>query len=250
MRGLSILLWSAVSLFAQRSSLPADPASIAAGGEIYRGSCSGCHGAAGEGSQGPSLLSGRVGRLSDQTLFNSIRNGLPGTSMPEFPLPTESVWRIAAFVRFLSAPAVQANAAGDASRGESLFFGQAKCSGCHMILGRGGHPGPDLSNIGALRTLRQLRESVLTPSARVEPGYRTVRASLADGRILQGVARNYNNYSMQILDSQGQLYLLSRDAVKEFELSDDSLMPPLANPGDLTDLIAFLARQTTRTGSP
>ena len=37
----------------------------------------------GEGSQGPSLLSGRVTRLSSQALFNTIKNGLPGTTIPE-----------------------------------------------------------------------------------------------------------------------------------------------------------------------
>ena len=31
-----------------------------------------------------------------------------------------------------------------------------------------------------------------------------------DGRQIQGVAKNYNNYSVQILDSSGRLHLLHR----------------------------------------
>ena len=209
------------------------------------GSCSGCHGATGEGSQGPSLLSGRVSRLPDQTLFNSIRNGLPGTTMPAFPLAADQVWHIAAFVRSLTAPAVSATVSGDPARGQSLFFGDAGCASCHMILGRGGHPGPDLSNIGAERTLHQLRESILKPSTRIEDGFRAARALLRDGRAIDGVAKNHNNYSVQILDRQGRLHLLRRTDITDLSLPDSSLMPP-ANQQHAPDILAFLARQSTR----
>ena len=78
--------------------------SIEAGRELYMGACSGCHGATGEGSQGPSLLSGRAGRLSHQTIATIIRKGVTGSSMPDFPLlPAPSVANIATFVRSLTA---------------------------------------------------------------------------------------------------------------------------------------------------
>ena len=247
MRRIVVLAIAAPLLLAQRNGgMPKDAASIDAGREIYMGACSGCHGATGEGSQGPSLLSGRVSRLTDQTLFNTIRNGLPGTTMPNFSLPPATVWQIAAFVRSLTAPAITARVSGDPARGRALFFGEAKCSTCHMILGQGGHPGPDLSNAGAERTLHQLRESILKPSERIEEGFRAVRAVLRDGRAISGVAKNYNNYSVQILDLQGQLHLLRRDELKRFDLQENSLMPTLADAQQATDIIAFLARQSTR----
>ena len=52
--------------FGQKSRIPLDPAAVEAGRQTYMGSCSGCHGATGEGSQGPSLLSGRASRLPDR----------------------------------------------------------------------------------------------------------------------------------------------------------------------------------------
>ncbi len=95
MRRLVALAIAAQLLLAQRNAaMPKDAASINAGREIYMGSCSGCHGATGEGSQGSNLLSGRVSRLTDQTLFNTIRNGLPGITMPNFSLPPATVWQI------------------------------------------------------------------------------------------------------------------------------------------------------------
>ena len=237
------------ALFAQGNVLPGDPASIESGKQIYMGSCSGCHGATGEGSQGPSLLSGRASRLPDRALFSSIKNGLPGTSMPAFPMADDKVLQVAAFVRSLTAPAVTMQVPGDPEQGRRTFFGAGRCSSCHMILGQGGHPGPDLSNIGAERTVPQLRESVLKPSARIADGYRSVTAVLKSGATLEGVAKNQNNYSLQILDRSGKLHLLSRDDISKLDVMDASMMPPVSDPNDAQNLVAFLARQSTRPQS-
>lgn len=228
------------------SRIPVDPVSMEAGKEIYMGSCSGCHGATGEGSQGPSLLSGRASRLGDRTLLNTIKNGLPGTSMPNFPLADDKLLQLGAFVRSLTAPAIRIKVAGDPAEGERLFFGAGKCSGCHMILGRGGHPGPDLSNIGAERTVPQLRESVMKPSARIAEGYRGVTAVLKSGARVEGVAKNSNNYSVQILDSGGKLHLLKTEEIAKVEWKEGSLMPAVTDEKAAADLIAFLARQAMR----
>ena len=77
-----------------------------------------------------------------------------------------------------------------------------------MIRGRGGYLGPDLTDIGALRTPLQLRESLLQPSARIVDGFDGVTVTLRDGTAIKGVARNNNNYSIQVLDAKGELRLL------------------------------------------
>ena len=243
---ICFLLSVASTLLAAPGLIPLDSAAVEAGKQIYMGSCSGCHGATGEGSQGPSLLSGRAGRLNDRTLVNSIKNGLPGTSMPNFPMAEDKILQVAAFVRSLTLPAIATPVAGDAERGRQLFFGAGRCSTCHMIRGKGGFPGPDLSNVGSERTVAQLRESVTKPSARIAPGYHSVTAVLKSGSTVQGVARNYNNYSVQILDQAGKLHLLSRADIAKLEILDVSMMPPVSNANDALDLIAFLSRQSTR----
>ena len=231
---------------AQVNTLTADSGSLEVGRQIYMGSCSGCHGATGEGSQGPSLLSGRASRLPSGTLLNSIKNGLPGTSMPGFPLPDDKIKAIAAFVRSLTAPAISARPGGDSARGRAIFFGEGKCSTCHMILNRGGYPGPDLSNIGAERTLQQLRESVARPSARIETGFQGVTAVLKDGRAVDGVARNYDNYSAQIVDRAGRIHLLDRGKIASLEFKEGSIMPAVSDSDRIEHLLAFLAGQSTR----
>jgi cytochrome c oxidase cbb3-type subunit III len=166
--------------------------------------------------------------------------------MPNFPMADEKVLQVAAFVRSLTALAIATSVAGDPERGRRVFFGSGRCSTCHMILGQGGYPGPDLSNIGAERTVPQLRESVMKPSARIAEGYRSVRAVLKSGRTVQGVAKNYNNYSVQILDDAGKMHLLSRDAISKLDVMEASMMPEVSDANEALHLIAFLSRQSTR----
>jgi putative heme-binding domain-containing protein len=167
--------------------------------------------------------------------------------MPNFAMADEKVVQVAAFVRSLTAPAIDTKVAGDPEQGRQLFFGSGRCSTCHMILGRGGYPGPDLSNIGAERTLPQITESLMKPSARIADGYRSVTAVLKSGRTIQGVAKNYNNYSVQILDNAGKLHLLSRDEIAKLDIVDVSMMPAVSDANQAMDLIAFLSRQSTRS---
>src|SRR5260370_37834062 len=103
--------------------------------------------------------------LRDWALFASSKSGVAGTDMPPSNLPDDQVWRLVAFVRDLSAAAYESKVAGDAEAGASIFFGKGGCSGCHMIRGRGGFIGPELTDIGTLRPLTQLRGSLLKPSA-------------------------------------------------------------------------------------
>jgi cytochrome c oxidase cbb3-type subunit III len=234
-----------VNVPAQKNESPIGAANVDAGRQLYQGSCSGCHGATGEGSQGPSLLS-RVNRLADRALFETIRNGLTGTTMPDFPLAEARIWELAAYVRSLSAPAVAVKTVGDAERGREIFRGAGKCAGCHMILGQGGVMGPDLSNVGADRTLHQLRESIAKPSARIAAGYSAASARMKDGRLIEGIAKNFNNYSVQILDRDGKLHLIRREEWSTLEIKEISLMPAVKDPSAVADLLAFLARQSIR----
>jgi putative heme-binding domain-containing protein len=166
--------------------------------------------------------------------------------MPGFPMADDNVLQVAAFVRSLTAPAITMPVAGDPERGRQMFFGSGRCSTCHMISGQGGYPGPDLSNIGAQRTVTQLRESVTRPSARIADGYQGVTAVLKAGRTVKGVAKNSNNYSVQILDHAGKLHLLNSDEIARLDWAEGSMMPALSDPDDAVHLIAFLSRQTTR----
>ena len=116
-----------------------------------------------------------------------------------------------------------------------------------MIRGNGGLLGPDLSNIGAERSLRQLREALTTVRPNIPAGFQPVRISTRSGETVDGVIKNENNFSMQVLDRQYRLHLLNRDELAHVEYGAQSLMPNdygrRLTAGELQDVLLFLSRQ-------
>lgn len=230
--------------------LTGDPAAVEAGRKLFSASCGACHGATGEGGRGPNLRDGKlIRRSSDFQMFNTIRKGVPGSDMPGANLPDANIWQLVTFVRALGAPAAETIVPGEPSRGE-LVYAKSGCAGCHMISGRGGTLGPDLSNIGAARSYEYLRESVLKPGERISAGYQPVTVKLKDGRTLEGVARNYTNYSFQLMAKDGKLYLLNASDLADAKVDVASLMPAdygeRLSKEEMTDLVAYLSKRTLR----
>jgi putative heme-binding domain-containing protein len=226
-----------------------DKAAIEAGRAQFNSGCAVCHGPTGQGGRGSRLAEvDRVRQMDDAKMFEIIKAGVSGTQMPPSSLPDEQVWQLVCFVRSLNAGAIDQDVPGDASIGESLFFGSAKCSQCHMIRGRGGLTGPDLSDIGVNRSLDKLRRSLEDPDATIEPGFQPVSVITLDGRRVSGVAKNNSNYSIQIQDSQGKFHSLLKRDLKELVYHKNSLMPKVAfSADDLQNLLAFLSRQSMET---
>lgn len=232
-----------------------NPQAIAAGRKLFVNSCAGCHGVNAEGGRGPNLRKRGVWHpLEDDAMYTIIRKGLPGADMPASNLTEEQAWQVAAFVRSLTAPAIENPPAGNVQAGEAVFWGKGGCSNCHRILGRGGMLGPDLSNAGATRAAEDIRESVVDPDADGFPRYKGATVVLADGTTLKGVARNRTNYSLQLQDAQGNLHMIDLGKAKQVTLSDHSPMPgnyaQRLSKQELDDLIAFLCRQSVRPFDP
>jgi cytochrome c oxidase cbb3-type subunit III len=232
-----------------------NPAAVEAGQKRYLQLCSGCHARNGEGGQGegqgPNLVnSWEVRRAQDRDLFGFIKNGVKGTTMPAFALPDDQIRELAAFVRSLNAPAISVPVPGDASAGEAVFFGKGGCSECHTILGRGGHLGPDLSNLGATRRLSEIREAILNPKAEATPGFRPVLIEGSKGERLRGIVRHESNWSMQVLDERGNLHLLHGAEMEKAQFQNRSWMPAAHLPADeMQNLLAYLSRRTVRGGT-
>jgi putative heme-binding domain-containing protein len=226
-----------------------DENSIAEGRKIYNQSCTVCHGLDGAvGDRAPALAGNRrYLRATDQELFDCIRNGIVGTAMPPTGLPVEAAWKVVAFIRSLRATAFETPVPGDAARGEAVFWRKGRCGDCHMIQGKGGILGPDLSNAGAQRTLRFLREALTEPQPRPPRGYQPVRLVTAGGETVTGILRNEDSFSLQVLDSGQKLRLFTRSELREVEYQKSSIMPKdydkRLTAGELEDLLAFLSRQ-------
>jgi putative heme-binding domain-containing protein len=157
---------------------------------------------------------------------------------------------VVAFVRSLAAPAIDTVVPGNPEAGRRIFFGKGGCAQCHAIAGRGGFLGPDLTDAGTTRSLSQLRESLLDPNKRIVEGFEAVTVTMRDRTRLRGIAKNHDNYSIQLLDSDGKLHLLARADTTKVEIGERSLMPDdfarRLSAEETRDVLAFLSRQAVR----
>jgi putative heme-binding domain-containing protein len=114
--------------------------------------------------------------------------------------------------------------------------------------------GPDLTDIGASLKQVQIREGVVEPNKRITDGFTPVTVKLKDGRQITGVAKNYSNYSMQLLDTSGELHLLAKGGVDGVVFRAESWMPgdiaQRLTAAEIDDLVSFLSRQVIRVPMP
>jgi cytochrome c oxidase cbb3-type subunit 3 len=253
-----------VALHAQDKNPFSGDANAAKLGESqFRANCAFCHGlGARGGGRGPDLTRAqkRHGN-ADADLFRTINEGVPGTAMPPngatqqgVGMTEEEIWQVISYIRSVQAKA-PAQALGNAVHGKELFYGSATCSMCHMIQGKGGRLGPDLSTTGAARSTEYLVESVRSPSRRLAQGiseamkefsqeYETVAVVTADGTKLVGVVLNEDHFTLQMMDMRENLHLFEKDKLRSWEKSRESLMPAYdqktLTDKDLQDVIAYL----------
>ncbi len=255
---------AAVALRAQDKNPFAGDAKAAKLGESqFRANCAFCHGlGARGGGRGPDLSRAqkRHGN-SDADLFRTINEGVPGTAMPPngatqqgVGMTEEEIWQVIGYIRRVQVKA-PAQPAGNAVHGKELFYGSAACSTCHMIQGKGGRLGPDLSTTGSARSTEYLVESVRSPSRRLAQGiseamkefsqeYETVTVVTADGTKFLGVVLNEDHFTLQMIDTREQMHLFEKDKLRSWEKSRESLMPAydqkMLNDKDMQDVIAYL----------
>jgi mono/diheme cytochrome c family protein len=195
-------IWLLCSALAAMSASPALAQPTAAredGRRAFDARCAGCHGAdAAGGERGPSLVDIREPRApSSATLRQLIATGIPGTGMPAFQMPDAELNALVAYLEVLTMPAAERPADGDAKAGERFFSGAGQCSACHIVRGKGGILGPDLSSLARERRVPQIERGMqhLAPERRgisnreVSPPDRAVAVKLRDGRAFRGVVK-------------------------------------------------------------
>ena len=232
----------------------ASPADVAAGAKIFRSSCGACHGRSGTGGRGPDLTRGRFRHAeTDQDLFDLIFKGIPRVGMPglEYGRSEIAIWQVVAFVQSLSKGRAGEKIPGDPAVGERLFRSEADCATCHRVNGEGGRRGPDLSDVGWLRSPEHLRTSLLKPNDHVEPRWWSARLNLAGGDVVEGIRMDEDSFSVRLLDAEEHLRTFRKGEVKSYERIETSTMPSYEGALDarqLDDLVAYLysLRQTGR----
>lgn len=259
--GVGLLIACLVTAHAQEPAQPPsllNSAAIQEGASLFRANCSPCHGPnARGGGRGPDLTSGRWTHGStDDEIFRTISQGAPGTEMPANALEDSEIRTIIAYLRSL-APPKNITVAGDAANGKKIFFSAAGCSTCHMVGGVGGALGPDLSRVGAARSVSYLMDSIRDPDKELSSGmtdpnnhyglplmYDSVTVVTKTGEKITGVARNEDTYSLQMITTAQQVQSFLKKDLKEVSHQRRSLMPPYSedalDAAQLQDLIAYL----------
>jgi alcohol dehydrogenase (cytochrome c) len=237
------------ALPAQHGSITTNPFTSprdrAAGARLFESRCASCHGRDGTGSSaGSDLTTGTYKQgSSDEALFRVITKGVPGTAMVGTGVSGAEVWRLITFLRSLPIEKGAERAPGDPAKGARLFE-QSGCTGCHAVGGKGGFLGPDLSEVGARRSLAQLGASLADPNAEVSPDYWSLRARTKTGQTAAGLRLNEDADSVQWLDAEGRLRSARKADLASWEIVRTSPMPTYQGKlaaGDRENLIAYLA---------
>ena len=220
-------------------------AADSAGGErLFHLHCAECHGTDAQGGLGPDLRRGVYRHGStDEALFETISKGVSGTPMPATFLSDEQLWQIVRFVRQV-AGGTRVKVPGDPEAGMKLFSGKGGCSRCHMVRGKGGCFGPDLSSVGSLRSPAHLRASIQRPSEDIDPAYWSVEAVDQNGVAYSGVRLNEDSYSIQIMEQNENLRSLAKKDLRMLRVDKEkSRMPAYSGAftgAELDDLVAYL----------
>lgn len=146
----SISLAFSLQAFAQKNPLAGDPKAAKAGESEFRINCALCHGLGAKGGgRGPDLTRAvKKHTHTDADMFQVISNGIPGTAMPAngtngqgVGMTEREIWQIIAYLRSQEVKASPASL-GNTARGKELFYGDANCSMCHMVQGKGAGSDP------------------------------------------------------------------------------------------------------------
>ena len=117
------------------------------------------------------------------------------------------------------------------------------CLTCHRVGETGSYVGPSLDAVGAHRSLDQLRASLVSPNREVLAENRTVQLVLSDGETVTGRLLNHDGFSVQLIDSSGQLRSVERSSLRAFTIVTTNSMPSYADKlsaQNLTDLVRYL----------
>jgi cytochrome c oxidase cbb3-type subunit III len=227
------------------------------GQQLFSSNCAGCHGLDGHGGEhGPNIATtAEVQRLSDRDILGVVRDGIAAAGMPAFRSRFDDAQlnAVVSYVRVLQGKHAAVSVPGNPEKGRLLFFGKAKCSECHMLAGKGGFIGADLTGYGNQHSPEVVRAAILDPNKNLDPRHRAVTAVTRDGQKYTGVALNEDNFSLQLQTLDGTFHFFQKSGLTRLEHEPRSIMPSnygsTLSPGELEDLVSYLARSGARQGS-
>lgn len=223
------------------------------GALLFRQNCAACHGNDGRGGErAPNIATSHdVVAATDAQLKDTVSNGIPEAGMPAFTfLGAQKVSELVAWLRVLQGVggALHPELPGDPASGETIFFGKAACSKCHMVRGKGGFIAEDLSDYGRGRTVDAIRTAIVNPATSSGGGGHLTRVVTSNGARYEGVIRAEDNFTIVLQSQSGEFQSIARDHIAKLE-SSTSLMPrdygKTLTQQELNDVVSYLIKSAT-----
>lgn len=232
----------------QKANSNAGQGAGAEGKRSFVSRCATCHGLDGRGGEhAPAIVNTPAAQgHTDEALVSIIRTGIPDKGMPTFHfLTNRQIEEIVRYIRLLRGSSGRAaNGKGNPAAGARLFFGEARCSECHMMHGRGGFMASDLSEFGRNHSASEIRRIILNPNKFLVPRWQLVRVVTHSGQHYSGLVRNEDNFSIALLSEDGVFHLLMKTEIAQITREPRSIMPgdygKKLNANQLDDLASFL----------
>ena len=132
---------------------------------------------------------------------------------------------------------------GDVGEGRQLFFGKATCFTCHSVEKNGGQFGPDLTNIGEIRSKHDLLEAIVYPGASFAREHETSKI-ITKTNTYTGIITEQLADAITIATGPGATVRVPRSEISSIELQNISMMPPgldkILDNQELSNLMAYL----------
>jgi putative heme-binding domain-containing protein len=246
---IQCLLLGLVSITNLRAQQPASTTTAAdvQGSMLFASNCGSCHGSDGRGGEhAPDIATAPdMQRLDDSDLIAIAKNGVPGAGMPAFGwLGQEKLTALVQYLRTLQGRQLDIKLPGNPKSGEALFFGRARCSECHMVNGKGGFIGSDLSLYGAAESAGQIRRVILDPERNLPPQKKATTVVTHTGQKFTGMLKVDDNFSVSIQTMDGDFHFFPKSQLTHIDLGSHSLMPvnygSMLNDEQINDLVSYL----------
>lgn len=134
---------------------------------------------------------------------------------------------------------------GDPNRGRNIFFRnqQAQCMKCHAYDDRGGNAGPRLNGVANRISREQILEALISPSARLAPGFGVVTLELKDGKKISGVLQGETKTDVIVKEGLQADQKISKDKIAKQTNSPSSMpdMKAILSKKEIRDVVSFLA---------
>ena len=134
---------------------------------------------------------------------------------------------------------------GNVEHGRDIFYGpKASCAVCHAVGGKGGSIGPELSKIGAIRSGRDLLESLVFPSTSFARGFESYVVETKAGKSLSGILTRETADAVVLVNADRHEIRLLRSEIEDIAPGRVSIMPQGLDAQlsrvELRDLMAYL----------